>query len=130
MFRKILIVTATLLIAAGAAIGTAQILFELGKRDRDLLLIKSAQALYPLSSDYYFEDYVISSDVNALRKAISLEPSKPLYHLELGNAFLSSQNRTLATDREASREICLAAELKPYSQSYKEMCLKCRALIP
>ena len=115
-----------LLVCAGAA----ELALEQGKAGHNPALLKTAQRLNPWVSRYAYEDYRMTGDLAALRRAMQLEPSLPAYHMYYGLALLKRKPRTLLGDREAAAEICRAANLKPYSAQYKGACEAFKKVIP
>ncbi len=111
-------------------VGGAEFAFEKGKSEKNVALLKTAQRLNPLVSDHFYEDYRLTGDLGALRRAMSLEPTKPAYHMYYGLALLKPKHRALETDREAVSEVCKAARLKPYSKQYREICAQVKAAVP
>ncbi len=103
-------------------VGGAELVFQRGKAGKDPALLQVAQKLNPLVSEYFYEDYRLTGDIKALRRAIQLEPTKPAYHMYYGLALLKQSPRTRYGDREAVTEICKAARLKPYSKQYQDAC--------
>ena len=105
-----------------ACVGGAEFAYQQGKAGQNAALLRTARWLNPLASDYAYEDYRMTGNIEALRWAMRIEPSRPAYHMYYGLALLKCKPRTLAVDREAAIEICKASRLKPYSSQYKTAC--------
>ncbi|MFH0984185.1 MAG: hypothetical protein V1882_01465 [Candidatus Omnitrophota bacterium] len=110
--------------------GSAELLFLQGKSGRNIELLKTAEKLNPLASDHAYEVYRLTGDLGALRRAMSLESTRPAYHMYYGLSLLKSKPRTRSSDKEAVTEICKAASLKPYSRQYKATCEEYKKVIP
>lgn len=111
-------------------VGAAEIISKRAVASHDIHLLNVAQRLYPFVSDYFYAEYRLNGNLSALVHAMSLEPTKPAYHMYYGLALLKRLPRRQATDQEAVTEICKAAQLKPYSQVYRSACEQYRAAIP
>jgi hypothetical protein len=111
-------------------VGGAEFAYQQGKAGQNAALIRMAERINPLVSDYAYEDYRVTGDLGALRRALRLEPTRPAYHMYYGLALLQSKPRTRLGDREAVTEICKAARLKPYSKEYKAACEQYKKAIP
>ncbi len=109
--------------------GGAEFLCARGQALNDTGLIRQAQRLNPLVSEYFYEEYRLSGRIDALKAAIRREPIKPAYHMYYGLVILKQVPRTRAGDRQALVEICKAAELKPYSKEYARICGQYKAVI-
>lgn len=110
-------------------VGGAELAFQLGRSGKNAVLLKVARKINPLVSSYAYEDYRMTDDLEALRQAMRLEPTRPAYHMYYGLALLKQTPRTRAGDAEAATEICRAARLKPYSGQYKAVCEQCEKMI-
>ncbi len=128
--RPVIAVLSVCLIVLLACAGGAEFAYEKGKAEKDAGLVKMAQRLNPLVSDHFYEDYRLTGDLGALRRAMSLEPTKPAYPMYYGLALLKPKHRARETDREAVTEVCKAARLKPYSKQYREICAQVKAAVP
>ena len=113
-----------------ACVGGAELAFQHGKAGKNPAFLEAAQRLNPFVSDYAYEDYRLTGDLEALRRAMRLEPTRPAYPMYYGLALLKAKPRTLMSDREAVTEICKAARLKPYSVKYKAVCEQYQKVIP
>lgn len=120
--RTILFVLSLCFLVLLVCVGSAELLLQQGKAGRNMELLKMAEKLNPFVSDYAYEDYRLSGDLQALLRAMRLEPTRPAYHMYYGLALLKSKPRTRASDKEAVTEICKAASLKPYSRQYQAAC--------
>lgn len=110
-------------------LGTAELLFRQGMGKRDLALIRQAQRFNPFSSRYPYQEYRLTGNIEAMRRAVRLEPVRPAYHMYYGLAQFNRSVRTRQTDREGLKSICLAAEFKPNSRQYQETCKRFRAAL-
>jgi hypothetical protein len=63
---------------------TAWLAFEKGEDRNDLSLVQMASRLDPFVSDHAYEEYRQADDLDALERAIRLEPAKPAYHMYYG----------------------------------------------
>ncbi len=128
--RSVLFVLSLCFVVLLVCVGSAELLLQQGKDGRNIKLLKMAGKLNPFFSEYAYEDYRLSGDLQALRRAMSLEPTRPAYHMYYGLALLKARPRTRAGDKEAVVEICKAASLKPYSRQYKAVCAQYKSAIP
>lgn len=129
MMRAVLFL-ASLLAAAGLLCrGAAWMAYERGSERGDVSLVRLASRLDPFVSDYAYEEYVQTDDLDALKRAIRLEPAKPVYHMYYGLMLIDRKPRALDRDQEAVKQICQGAELKPYSRNYRETCETYKAVI-
>lgn len=128
--RSVLFVLSLCFVVLLVCVGGAELACQQGKAGRNITLIKMAEKLDPFVSDRAYEDYRLTGDLRALRRAMSLEPTRPAYHMYYGLALLRSKPRTRSGDQEAVREICKAASLKPYSQQYYRACEQYKKVIP
>ncbi len=103
-------------------VGTAEYNFEKGMAQKSLKRVKLAERLNPLESSYFYGEYRLTGDLTALTHAMRLEPTKPSYRMYYGLALLKLNPRSMASDQEAVVEVCKAAELKPYSKPYRDVC--------
>ena len=110
--------------------GGAELACRQGKAGRNIELLKIAEKLNPFASDYAYKNYRLTGDLQALCRAMRLEPTRPAYHMYYGLALLKAKPRTRVSDREAVTEICKAANLKPYSGQYKAACEQYKKVIP
>ena len=113
-----------------ACVGGAEFAYQQGKAGQNIALLRTAERLNPLVSDYAYEDYRVTGDLKALQRALRLEPTRSAYHMYYGLALLQCKPRTRMSDREAVIEICKAAHLKPYSKQYKAACEQYKKVIP
>ncbi|MBF0331916.1 MAG: hypothetical protein HQL17_08280 [Candidatus Omnitrophica bacterium] len=120
--RNIFIICSIILLVLLVCIGGAEVVFRNAVTHKDLPGIKLAQRLDPLVSEYFYEEYRLTGDLEALQKAMDLEPTKPAYHMYYGLALMELPVRTRITDERAVNEICKAAALKPYSKLYCSTC--------
>ena len=111
-------------------VGGAKLACQQGVTEKNIEKIRLAEKLDPLASEYAYENYRLSGDLEALRRAMRLEPTKPAYHMYYGLVLLKQASRTQVSDQEAVIEICQAAKLKPYSKLYQNICEQCKTLIP
>ena len=127
---RALVFILSLVAAAGMVCrGMAWMDYEKGEDREELSLVRQAARLDPLVSEYAYEEYVQSGDLAALERAIRLEPTKPSYHMFYGLKLIEREPRTAENDQAAVREICLGAELKPYSKEYRTACEDFRAAV-
>ena len=110
-------------------LSSAEIIFHCAVISKNVKLFKMAQRLNPFVSDYAYEEYRLTGDVDTLLHAIALEPTKAAYHMYYGLALLQRHPRTLSSDQGAVKEICKAARLKPYSPVYRLACEKYKTAI-
>ena len=129
MLRILILIFSVVVLFLLVCEGGADLAFNRAVEEKDLNSLKVAQVLNPFVSDYFYEEYRQTHDLAALRRAISLEPVKPAYHMYYGLALLDLAKRTRLSDEEAVGEICKAAGLKPYSAQYRETCIKFRSTI-
>jgi hypothetical protein len=122
MIKIVTIVVSLIFLGLLIFFGTAEHLFRQSMAKGDVQLIRQAQRLNPFSSRYAYHEYRLTGDIDALRRAIILEPTRPAYHMYYGLAQFKLLKRTRQTDREGLKEICLAAELKPNSRQYQKTC--------
>lgn len=109
--------------------GSAELACQQGVAEKNIEKVKLAEKLDPLTSEYAYENYRLSGDLEALRRAIRLELTKPAYHMYYGLALLKRTSRTQASDLEAVTEVCQAARLKPYSKLYRNICEECKKAV-
>ena len=127
--RIFIIISSLIIFFILAFVGSAEIVFENAQSQKNVKLFKMAEGLNPFVSEYFYEDYELTKDINALRQAMRLEPTKPAYHMYYGLALIDQKPRTRVGDQQAVIEICKAARLKPYSKQYQEICNKFKAVI-
>ncbi len=111
-------------------VGGAEFAFRKGNEEKDVALLRLAQRLNPLVSEYFYAEYRLMGDIGALRHAMLLEPTRPAYPMYYGLALIKQEPRTRAGDWAAMIEICKASRLKPYSKQYRNICAQFKAAIP
>ena len=127
--RIVVTLASLMLIALFCVMGAAELSFRRGVAEKNVEAIRYAQRLNPWVSEYVYQEYRLTKDIGAIQRAMRLEPTDPSYHMYYGLALLRLDTRTRASDTEALDEICKAAELKPYSQTYREACEKYQKLL-
>ena len=127
--RLIVLALSLCFIVLLVCVGGAELVFQKGKAEQNAALLKTAQRLNPLASDYAYEEYRVTGDLETLRRAMRLEPTRPAYHMYYGIALLKAKPRTRPGDLEAVAEICKASRLKPYSRVYALACDQFKAAI-
>jgi hypothetical protein len=128
--RSFVVILSLCFVLILACVGGAELACQYGVAQKNPGLLKVAQRLNPLNSVYFYEDYRLTGNLEALRQAMRLEPTRPSYPMYYGLALLKQKIRTPEGDREAVIEICKAARLKPYSVQYKAACEQYKKLIP
>ena len=105
-----------------AVLATAEYYYQTGKAQKDAGKLKIACILNPFFSDYQYELFNYTKDLESIKTAIALEPLKPLYHMSYGLELVEDyRKRTRVSDQTAFREIKRAYELKPWSKNYKKI---------
>lgn len=122
MIRGAVVVISLFFFGLLVFVGAAEHLFRQGMGKGDVRLIRQAQRFNPFSSRYAYQEYRLTGDIDALRRAITLEPTRPAYHMYYGLAQFKMPGRTRRTDQEGLNAICLAARLKPNSRQYQQTC--------
>jgi hypothetical protein len=124
--RKIMIVLSAVYLFCLIRVGGAVIVLDKAKAEKNARLTKTAQKLNPFDAAYFYEDYRLTGDLKAMQQAVRLEPTKPAYHMYYGLALIKQEPRPRTGDQAAVTEICKAAELKKYSNLYKNICAEFR----
>ena len=121
MRKTIGIVLLVCYMAVLGVLATAEYFYQTGKSEKDAAKLKLACALNPFFSDYRAALFQQTRNLDDIKGAIALEPLKPAYHMYYGLELLrDSSKRTRASDQLAYRELQKAAQLKPYSETYRQ----------
>lgn len=120
--KTLAIVFSLVYVVAMACVCGGDLLFQKAMAANDVKMLKKAQKLNPLSSEYFYGEYRMTGDIKALVHAMRLEPTRAAYHAYYGLALLKDASRTPETSREGVAEICKGAQLKPYSHVYSSAC--------
>lgn len=105
-----------------AGVSGGDFLYAKAMASNDLKMLKNAQKLDPWSSKFFYGEYRLTGGTKALERAIRLEPAKAAYHAYYGLALLKDPSLSGQNRAQALRQICLGAQLKPYSPVYRRAC--------
>ena len=94
MARRIIFIVSLFLALGLMCRGAAWLAFTKGEADDQLYLVKWASLMDPLVSDYAYEEYRQTDDLDALKRAIRLEPSKAVNHMYYGLMLIERLPRT------------------------------------